>query len=211
MVGSWDSKDSMQIKVREGFGNLLNRLGLHGNGIEIGVAEGDFSTILLQTSRLQKLYLLDTWQEQEDYEDSNNVKQKEQEDRYFSVLARMEQYGRRVTVIRADANVAHEYLLNEDFDFVYVDADHSYEAVKRNLSDWYPKIKPGGIFAGHDYIDGKMGDGTVFGVKQAVDEFVKELENVKLYVTTDDTAYFPDGSLVPENMRYFSWYFRKPV
>ena len=35
-------------------------------------------------------------------------------------------------------------------DFIFIDADHSYEAVKRDWSDWFPKLKPGGIIALHD-------------------------------------------------------------
>lgn len=37
------------------------------------------------------------------------------------------------------------------FDFVYVDADHSYEGCLRDLTDWWPKVKPGGVLAGDDY------------------------------------------------------------
>jgi hypothetical protein len=56
-----------------------------------------------------------------------------------------------------------------------------------------------------------MGDGTVFGVKKAVDEFIEDVGNVKLFVTTDDTPYFPDGNSAPDGMRYFSWYFQKKL
>jgi SAM-dependent methyltransferase len=36
-------------------------------------------------------------------------------------------------------------------DFVFVDAAHSYEAVKGDIRDWRAKVKPGGWFGGHDY------------------------------------------------------------
>lgn len=49
------------------------------------------------------------------------------------------------------------------FDFVFIDADHSYEAVKKDIAAWTPKVRSGGIIAGHDY-------GEPCGVKQAVDE-----------------------------------------
>jgi predicted O-methyltransferase YrrM len=55
-----------------------------------------------------------------------------------------------------DLNTAH---------LVYIDADHSYEAVKRDIEIWLPRIRKGGIIGGHDYeTAGK------FGVKRAVDE-----------------------------------------
>lgn len=53
--------------------------------------------------------------------------------------------------------------------FAFIDADHGYDAVKRDIMDWLPKIKPGGILAGHDYTDPNFP-----GVRQAVDELLPE-------------------------------------
>jgi predicted O-methyltransferase YrrM len=58
---------------------------------------------------------------------------------------------------------------DESLDFVYIDADHEYEGVKRDIELWFPKVKKGGVIAGHDYIEGWD------GVIKAVDEiFGKE-------------------------------------
>ena len=35
-------------------------------------------------------------------------------------------------------------------DFVFIDADHSYEAAKADIAAWRSKVKPGGILCGHD-------------------------------------------------------------
>ena len=69
------------------------------------------------------------------------------------------------------------------FDFIYIDADHTYEGVKRDLEDWWPKVKSGGIFCGHDYINKAHSSPRGpfrFGVAQAVDEFVKA-NNLNLF------------------------------
>lgn len=52
------------------------------------------------------------------------------------------------------------------FDMVYIDADHSYDSVKKDISNWFYKVKNGGIICGHDYY--------MEEVKKAVDEFFGE-------------------------------------
>lgn len=54
---------------------------------------------------------------------------------------------------------------NASLDYVYIDADHHYEAVRRDIAAWLPKIKPGGLIAGHDFCEYPG-----FGVIQAVTE-----------------------------------------
>lgn len=53
--------------------------------------------------------------------------------------------------------------------FVFIDAAHDYESVKADLAAWWPKVKKGGVFAGHDYGDPNWPD-----VQKAVDEFAAD-------------------------------------
>ena len=46
---------------------------------------------------------------------------------------------------------------DQSLDFVFLDADHDYESVKADIAAWLPKVKPGGILAGHDYMCGWPG------------------------------------------------------
>ena len=39
---------------------------------------------------------------------------------------------------------------NSSLDFVFIDADHSYECVKKDISSWFKKLKVGGVLCGHD-------------------------------------------------------------
>ena len=56
-------------------------------------------------------------------------------------------------------------------DWVYIDADHRYEAVRRDILAWLPKVKKGGVIAGHDYAAY-----PTFGVIEAVTEVFPRVE-----------------------------------
>lgn len=53
---------------------------------------------------------------------------------------------------------------DRSLDFVFIDAEHTYEAVAADIRAWLPKVKPGGFIAGHDY--------RIPGVAQAVQELL---------------------------------------
>lgn len=56
-----------------------------------------------------------------------------------------------INIVRLDSISASKAYQNNSIDFIFIDADHSYDAVKSDLKNWLPKIKDGGIIAGHDY------------------------------------------------------------
>jgi len=70
----------------------------------------------------------------------------------------------RVTVLRMLTSDAVGLLPEGCFDLVFIDADHSYQAVKFDILHYAPLLKYGGVLCGHDY--GKGREGTI----QAVDE-----------------------------------------
>lgn len=58
---------------------------------------------------------------------------------------------------------------SEPIDFLYVDADHSYDGVMADLDAWVPHVRKGGLIVGDDY-----GSTLYPGVQQAWDEFEHE-------------------------------------
>ena len=68
---------------------------------------------------------------------------------------------------------AHKFE-DQSLDFVFIDASHEYEDVKKDIEAWLPKIKTGGILAGHDYYVGNV---DYFpGVKKAVNECLSNIQ-----------------------------------
>lgn len=152
---------------------VLNSMNLVGEGVELGVQLGHYSASILTTWSGMRLYSVDPWMEfpSSEYEDASNVPQETQNRIFEEASARLEKFGNRSRVLRMTSKEAAPLFRDGQLDFVYIDAQHHYEAVKEDLQIWFPKLRKGGILAGHDYVEGKKEAGD-FGVKAAVDEFV---------------------------------------
>lgn len=137
-------------------------------GAEIGVHRGDMSVKLLSRPDLY-LLMVDNWKGKEEWpEGYRPVDMPKNKERAFW---RTEFAEDRRTIIHEDSLEAALIVEPESLDFVFIDADHTYEAVSAEIRAWTPKVKRGGLIGGHDY--GKQG---FPGVKQAVDEVFKEIE-----------------------------------
>lgn len=142
---------------------------------EIGVADGSNAWSILQFANPRKLYLIDCWhhQDQKVYKDGCNAAQAILDQWYFTtVKGSLKDF--RVVVMRLYSDEAVGLFKDEFFDWIYLDANHGYEAVRADLRMWFSKVKNGGFITGHDY-----GNNT-YGVKRAVDEFARQQ---KLYIT----------------------------
>ncbi len=90
-----------------------------------------------------------------------------------------------VNAIQAISWEAASYYEDNSLDFVFLDADHSYDSVKKDLEAWWPKVKLGGIFAGHDYTE--LG----YGVKKAVDEFFN-IMRIKINILKNNNTWLAE-------------------
>lgn len=80
--------------------------------------------------------------------------------------------------IQYDSHLAHILYAENTIDFIFIDGDHSFKGCYEDLVNFYPKVKKGKIFAGHDY--SKKGQP---GVVMAVDSFRKSMR-LDCYVNT---------------------------
>jgi hypothetical protein len=162
---------------------VLNRRGLLGSGVEIGVKVGRFSELLLTRWRGRRLISVDPWLEdsRDAYVDRANVPQSRHEEFYALTRQRLKRFADRSEIWRMTSAEAAGKVDTHSLDFVYIDARHDYASVKQDLELWFDKVRPGGIVAGHDYADGDFEQGT-FGVKRAVDEFFAK-RGLRVYST----------------------------
>ena len=95
-----------------------------------------------------------------------------------------------VEIVREYSLRAVERFSDGYFDWLYLDANHAYNAVASDLRAWIKKIEPGGIFAGHDYLSYQW-----IQVRPALDEFLRQTGRTLRYLTTDD-VFFSWGFIV---------------
>lgn len=141
---------------------LLHMLPRHGVVAEIGVNQGDFSRQILDITQPDKLVLIDIWSSRRYHGGLFDIVR----DRFASELS-----SGRVEIIRALSVDGIAQCPDCSFDWVYLDTDHTYSTTRRELELLRPKMKPGGIIAGHDYIVGNWNEGHRYGVIEAVREF----------------------------------------
>lgn len=176
-----------------------------GKGVEVGVYRGDLSKRIMELWSGGTLYMVDTWRKLNDYDDISN------QDSYMDCLIdtckKIEGYEDRTIIMRTTSEVASTMFEDNSLAFVYIDANHQYDHVKKDIELWYPKVKKGGVLAGHDYINidwyvdenflengkdkhlyntknGVKYYNGVFGVNPAVDEFCAK-HGYTLDVTTE--------------------------
>lgn len=131
-------------------------------GAEIGVKEGRFIGHLLGQFPHMMMFAVDPWENQpggnEDYIgwDWNTI--------YQTYKANVAAHAKRVIEIREYSEAAVTQVADGLLDFVFIDAQHDYDSVKRDIELWTPKVKRGGLISGHDY------DDKFDGVRRAVDE-----------------------------------------
>jgi len=151
---------------------ILNRKGLVNAGVEVGVYYGQYSEYLLTHWKGKTLYSVDAWG-QYVAPGTTTLPAEEFARIYESARRRLTPFGERSKIIRQLSTVAAQSMGDGTLDFVYLDAGHDYASVLEDLQAWAPKVRPGGMLAGHDYWDGSSGAVPVYGVKKAVDEFAK--------------------------------------
>lgn len=164
------------IKSVEDIPKFLIDANLNNKLVEVGVWEGGGIENLCKCN--PKLLLgVDCWDQSDDIKTSDGI----------GNSAMKAVYKKALNIMIKNPNVKYiksysdEYLdLYEDksFDYVYIDGLHTYEQTKKDLVNWFDKVKSGGVLGGHDYFVNSSS--YKFGVIEAVDEFVKEYQS-KLY------------------------------
>ena len=127
--------------------------------VELGVAKGDFAAQILNHNAGLRYVGIDKW---DDHHNQHEMKE---------ATAKLARFGDRAQLGHKTFHQASTEFLSQSIDLVYVDGyAHTGQEGGQTLREWWPKVKQGGILAGHDYDPQKWPE-TV----SAVDAFAKEI------------------------------------
>lgn len=166
---------------------VYEKLGNDLVGVEIGVDKGESTfQFIEQCPNIKKIYAIDPWRA---YDASFKTKiQSNMDANYETTKNRLKKYTDidKIKIIRKPSLEAVSMFDDNFFDWSFIDGDHSEEAAFADMQAWYPKIKRGGVLAGHDYRTKDI------AVRAAVKRF-SELHGLEIHET-----------------EYWAWYFNKP-
>ena len=175
--------DSSPIKLpidrERGLTVLFRELG-YKTGAEIGVLRGLYSKWLCHKNKKLKLFLIDSYIAYDGY--SKHRKQSDIDSFEKHAHERLAEYN--VEFVKKTSMDAVNDFLDNSLDFVYIDANHAFEYVIRDIIEWSKKVRPGGIVAGHDYTN------YMYQVKAAVDGWVKAKKIKPLFLTGNKTWFY---------------------
>jgi len=153
------------------------------DGAEVGVWTGQFSKKLCKAIPGLDLLCVDPWCAYDEYrEEKNNAERLEAA--YREALVRLAPY--RCTIWRTTSLEAASRVPDRSLDFVYIDGNHRRPFVDQDLEAWAPKVRIGGIVAGHDYSE--RAHEPFIEVKAAVDAFVRKHAIDPWFVLAGDKA-----------------------
>ena len=169
------------MNIRIFFGELLNKFNLDVSflfpresvkfsrnffrgkkltAVEIGSLKGEHALSILQNLNVEKLYIIDPYEDYKDYKEGRSQKSLSRAER--ECRRRLSPYLKKVVFIKKYSNDAVKEIPKE-IDYIYIDGNHDYEFVRDDLKNYFPLVKLGGIVAGHDI--------QYKGVSDAVVEF----------------------------------------
>lgn len=140
-------------------------------GAEIGVYKAEMSADLLKHCPGLLLLLVDSWKPYDGGDWTGSQSQQFFDGIKQCAFENILPYRDRCFILEQPSPAASLLFQDNLFDFVFIDGNHTEDAVWQDVNAWYEKVKEGGILSGHDYVrsDGKD------GVERAVRRFSEEI------------------------------------
>lgn len=177
-------------------------------GVEVGVAEGEYSESICKANPQMKIYGIDPY---ESYKGSQDYIHEDAFEMIYRQAQKRLKHFPEYVFIKELSMEALKKIEDNSLDFVYIDANHTEPYVAQDIEGWSKKVKTGGIVSGHDYVEEttlklKTGIGIVSGhnytyvlqeelpreqrVKEAVNTYTRK-NDIKPWFVLDVESKYP--------------------
>ncbi len=160
---TWDS--SIFSKIIENELNNVDDLII----VELGVARGGTAKFTLDKlgNKINKYFGIDPYLSRYDkYDQMSYMSDEGMEYLYLYVIDKLQKTN--FQLLRTFSNLAVQSFADRSIDAIYIDGDHTYEGVKKDITLWEKKIVSGGIMVGDDY---KRFEGVRKAVNESFEKF----------------------------------------
>jgi hypothetical protein len=155
----------------------VRQLGNNLVGCELGVCKGFTLRYFLDLApEISKVYAIDSWTPYMDWWGPVTQQMVDNWREYAMTL--LNPYMDKISILEMDSISAASHIPDQSLDYIFIDGDHSYQSVIRDLDNYWNKVKTGGIFAGHDW--------NLPEVNQAVNEF-RQKNNITTEIQFTET------------------------
>ena len=133
--------------------------------VEIGTNRGHNISSLFKELNIKKLYIIDPYDSYDGYLKSEPYRTQNNLNKDYEICKkRLKKYEDRIVFIRKYSDDAINDIPQADY--IYIDGNHDYEYVIKDIRNYFPKVKEGGVLGGDDL--------NIKGVSKAIIEFCYE-------------------------------------
>lgn len=120
---------------------------------EFGVWRGNFARRILETCPfIERYYMVDPWAQLPDWNRAKNFQTENFEEIFQEALSNTAFAAPKLSVLRGRTKDVIHHIPDQSLDFAYIDGDHTLRGVTIDLIKVLPKMKPGGIIGGDDFL-----------------------------------------------------------
>jgi hypothetical protein len=157
-------------------------------GAEVGVGKGQNLCTFLQTCpRISQIYAIDSYRPHKDFLWDEGISFRDVDEKEIDYIRSIAMHNikwsgnkDKVIFLECDSSEASHLIKDEELDFIFIDVCVEQHQVFEELIRWYPKVKKGGIFAGHDW--------TAPSVERAVGRLMNDI-NIQSSLSIFDNTW----------------------
>jgi hypothetical protein len=178
----------METEVFPSRENVLQRISKGIDYLEVGVLGGDYTEKFVTNCNPNSVFLVDTFCSNDWFHSSKPRFTAETHENFvrerFASLQNLNLFK----------GLSQDVLpkIEQKFDYIYLDADHSYDAVWSDINNAATLLKPGGIIGMNDYIMWDYVSDEPYGVVQATNKFLSLNPDWKVSYYAFSTTLFSD-------------------